>query len=142
MNYWPLVNAVISKIQWNKLFRSRQRCLLVVDDDPVDANFLQSLIQNTGHDAETVSTGEGALALVKQKPDRYAIIFLDLRMPRLNGLLLLPRLLAINPRIHAIIVCGLLDDLADLDAPGIYFGCLPKPVTNEAVRAVILKTKM
>lgn len=57
--------------------------LLVVDDEPSICWALARAAQRLGHEVETVSTAEDALAIVEQqRPDA---IVLDVRLPGMDG---------------------------------------------------------
>lgn len=142
MTYLKLAEVAAKFIPWQKLLKRRRRCLLIVDDNESDAGFLEALIKNVGFDSESVTTAEAALALVRRRPQKYPVAFVDMRLPLMTGWDLISKLLQESPQLHIVVVCGILDDLAHIDPAGIYFGVLPKPVTKQAVRSVIAKTRM
>ena len=141
MNYWPIVTTVINKLPWGKIFRRKQRCLLIVEDRQEDGEFLKALVGVYGHDCVLVSTAEAGLSLIEQKPDRFPICFLDMRLPLMSGLELIPRVLAIAPQAHVVAVTGAVEDLYDLP-PGIYIGVISKPISASSIRSVINKTRL
>lgn len=58
--------------------------ILVVEDDASLNDAYKTILQSAGYDTQTAFNGEEALELVKKtEPD---IIFLDLRMPVLDGI--------------------------------------------------------
>lgn len=58
--------------------------ILVVEDDPALNDAYQTILSTAGYAVRTAFNGEEALAVVKtQEPD---IIFLDLRMPVMDGI--------------------------------------------------------
>ena len=57
--------------------------VLVVDDSPTDLKFLSDILVKSGYKVSTATSGEEALAKVKQvKPD---LVLMDVVMPGLNG---------------------------------------------------------
>ena len=64
--------------------------ILVVDDEKNLRESLVELIESEGFAAE--AAGDGAEALLKIRAANYACIFLDVRMPRMDGLQLLAKL--------------------------------------------------
>lgn len=140
MTYEKLLEIAF-KLPWKRIFQRKKRCLLVVDDSEVDSEFLKALVAVNGHDCEIVSNGEAALALIVLKPERYPIVFVDMRLPLMGGLTLIQKIRAVTTGIHVVAVAGLLDDLLDLP-PGCYIGLIAKPVTAGAIRSVIEKTKL
>lgn len=57
--------------------------VLVVDDDPDVRKMMSSALVPHGLDVDLAADGEQALALVRE--NSYAVILLDLLMPRLDG---------------------------------------------------------
>lgn len=75
--------------------------ILVVDDDPDIRQILQDRLESYGYLTETVADGWAAIrALERSTPSG---IFLDLRMPGMNGLEVLGRIRAFLPSIPVII---------------------------------------
>lgn len=56
---------------------------LIVDDSAVDRQFLESLLEDLGHQVESFSTTEGVLE--KLATGRYTSLFLDIVMPKQDG---------------------------------------------------------
>lgn len=140
MSYEKLVDLAI-KIPWKRIFQRKKRCLLVVDDNEVDSEFLKALVGVNGHECEIVSNGEAALALIVLKPERYPIVFVDMRLPLMGGLTLIQKIHATAPKTHLVAVVGLMDDILDIQ-PGLYVGLIGKPITAGAIRNAIERTKL
>lgn len=64
--------------------RHRQARVLVVDDNPVNRLLLATRLQKAGHTVETADSGEAALAATAATG--FDIVFMDLRMPGMDGL--------------------------------------------------------
>ena len=66
----------------------RQRCrglpILLVDDEPLNLMVLQYLLQDSGLIVDTAEDGVQALAKTAER--HYALILMDMQMPRINGL--------------------------------------------------------
>ncbi|EIF34922.1 signal transduction histidine kinase [Burkholderia sp. Ch1-1] len=60
--------------------------VLIADDDGVSRRVTQALIGRLGYQVEGVSTGRGALELLRTRP--FDVAVLDINMPDLNGLAL------------------------------------------------------
>ena len=58
---------------------SRQWRILVVDDDPIVCRSMAAWLTEDGHRVDTAASGEQAIELVLS--ERYAICFIDLKMP-------------------------------------------------------------
>lgn len=69
-----------------KLVRQRHggRRLLLVDDEPINRFVTLSLLADANLQVDTASDGEEAIRLAEQHP--YALILMDMQMPKLNGL--------------------------------------------------------
>jgi len=57
--------------------------ILVVDDNPVDLDALQSALADLGHDVVKAHSGQEALKCLSR--DEYAVILLDKKMPGMDG---------------------------------------------------------
>ncbi|MGZ5442584.1 MAG: response regulator [Thermoanaerobaculia bacterium] len=57
--------------------------VLIVDDDPAIRQILRVLLERDGLTADIAEDGERATAMMRERP--YAIVLLDLMMPRLDG---------------------------------------------------------
>ena len=58
--------------------------ILIVDDDPYNRSLLQTMLTNYQASTETASNGLAAIELTQKH--RFDFIFLDMQMPKLNGL--------------------------------------------------------
>src|SRR5256884_5942254 len=63
--------------------------VLVVDDEPDIAGILADRLQTTGLDVQVAHDGEEALLAIQQNPP--GLVFLDIQMPKLNGIEVLKR---------------------------------------------------
>ena len=57
--------------------------ILVVDDDPDILDMLREALEGAGH--RVVTARDGLDALERLRTDRPSLIFLDMRMPRMDG---------------------------------------------------------
>ena len=109
--------------------------LLVVDDDPDIRLQLQTVLEAYHFTVETAANGQEALERVKATvPDG---IFLDLRMPVMDGLTALDVLRREYPSIIVIaITASTTDVVRHVRARGAH-GCLVKPFDPQALRAAL-----
>jgi CheY-like chemotaxis protein len=70
--------------------RPRRKRLLVVEDEPAQQLSIRALLDHEDIDVDVVSTGEDALAAVKNQS--YDCVVLDLRLPDMTGFELLEQL--------------------------------------------------
>ena len=81
--------------------------ILVVDDEPGLRAVLSSTIKSLGHTVLTAENGNQAIETVKSaNPDA---IFLDIRLPDMDGLQILEEVKKINPGIPVIMCSGFAD---------------------------------
>lgn len=59
--------------------------ILIVDDEPVGRLALQSILENLGHQVSQAEDGEQALERIRSQD--FDCVFMDIQMPRMNGLL-------------------------------------------------------
>jgi len=58
--------------------------ILVIDDEPALRQSFTRILQKSGHDVTTAANGKEGIALVSEHP--YDLVYLDIRMPDMNGL--------------------------------------------------------
>jgi len=78
--------------------------LLVIDDEEGLRNFCKRALTKEGYEVEVSSSGEEALALMKEKTFNLALI--DLKMPGIDGLEVLKRIKEEYPRTETMILTG------------------------------------
>jgi DNA-binding response OmpR family regulator len=76
--------------------------ILIVDDEPSFCELLKTLLTSHGH--ETLTACNGADALVTFKQHRPQFTLLDLRMPEMDGLAVLKKIRAIDPKAAVMIL--------------------------------------
>lgn len=80
------------------------KCVLIVDDDPVQRRILEETVRKFGYETETAESGENALDILNsEKSADISLILLDLVMPGLDGMGVLERLRP-DPAIPPVIV--------------------------------------
>jgi len=75
--------------------------ILIIDDEAALRHTLARILQRAGHDVTTASAGQEALALLAQQP--FDLVYLDLRMPDMNGLEALKTIHAGYPELPVIL---------------------------------------
>ncbi|HEY3355400.1 MAG TPA: response regulator [Polyangia bacterium] len=95
-----------------------QRPILVVDDDPDLRGLLELILQQEGY--RVIAAGDGAEALARAAATPPALIFLDMRMPVMDGWEFARELRARYGRSTPIVVVTAAEDAAararDIDA--------------------------
>ena len=69
---------------YHEKFVAPEAKILVVDDTPMNLKVVQGLLKQTKIQIDTAESGRGALKLVTK--NRYDLIFLDHRMPEMDGI--------------------------------------------------------
>jgi two-component system, NtrC family, nitrogen regulation response regulator NtrX len=76
--------------------------VLVVDDEPAIRDTMKMILEYDGHDVLLASSGQEGLAIAeKESPD---LVFVDIKMPGLDGLEVLGRLRAQNESLPVVVV--------------------------------------
>ena len=110
------------------------RCV-IVDDEPATCAFLESVLQEEGHDCRTFVRAEEAETYLLQHPVDLAIV--DVYLGRITGVELLRRCRAHRPHLYSVVITGQisLETAARATAEGAV-DYLQKPLTVEQVREI------
>lgn len=76
--------------------------VLLVDNNPEYLELTSFYLKKQGYEVDTVNSGEEALSKIEK--DKPKIVFLDLKMPKMDGLEVLKRIRAIDKKLPVIIV--------------------------------------
>jgi DNA-binding NtrC family response regulator len=110
--------------------------ILIVDDDPDVCEYLESFLKRDGYDVRTINDPTKVLEEIKN--NRYQIVILDLKMPRLSGVDLLKSIRSVDNDICIIIYTGYPSvDTAVETMKQQVFDYIKKPFDIEDFRAVI-----
>lgn len=111
--------------------------LLIVDDDDAFRDTLAETLQGLGHG--TVAVASGAEAVEMATRERFDAVFLDHRMPGMDGLQTLAALQARVVRLPPVIVLTAFSSAGNtIEAMRLgAFDHLAKPISREAVREVL-----
>jgi CheY-like chemotaxis protein len=113
--------------------------ILVIDDSAVDRYSLTSLLKSLGHHVDQCSESTAAMELIIAK--NYAVIFLDVVMPDLDGYRLLRRM-RLDPVTSKsyVVLCSIkktqLEITYGLERAGAN-DYLPKPATREELEKIL-----
>jgi DNA-binding NtrC family response regulator len=112
--------------------------ILIIDDDAAFSAGLAETVTDLGHEALTAATGE--VGLKRIEGDGITLVFLDLRMPGLDGLEVLKRLKENieHGEIPVIILTAFADSANTIEAMRLgAFDHLTKPVARNDIKAVL-----
>lgn len=110
---------------------SRQKHILVVDDEPLVCKSVQILLEAVGHVVEQAKNGAEALALYQ--PNKFDLVFTDYLMPKMKGDKLAEAIKRISPEQPIVMLTAFPEKLQSSDCPlgGVdSFICKPFDLTN------------
>jgi two-component system response regulator HydG len=136
--YKPLdienVVALIERVREKK----EGALILVVDDDPGTCTTLKNILTKKGNEVGVANTGEEAITMSKERA--YDIIFIDIRMPTINGLETYLAIREIDAEAVAIMLTAYRQEIADLVEEALRnnaYACLYKPLDMEEVLKLV-----
>jgi len=112
--------------------------ILVIDDDSAVRGSFKLVLGEMGCTVRVAEGGEQGLAMaLVERPD---LIFLDLKMPGMDGVETMRRLLAMDATLNIYIVTAFsqefLDDLKRAQAEGMTFQLANKPLSSNQIRHI------
>ncbi|MEW5720226.1 MAG: response regulator [Chloroflexota bacterium] len=116
----------------------RASLVLVVDDYPDTCATLTKILERKGHRVASAANGEQAIALVKQ--NRYNIIFIDLKLPTIDGLQTYLAIRELDPAVTVVMMTGYreeMDTLVETALRSSASACLYKPFDPEQVVTLV-----
>jgi two-component system, NtrC family, nitrogen regulation response regulator NtrX len=78
--------------------------ILIVDDEAVIRRTFKSVLEMEPYEVD--EAGDGYECLVKVKQKKYDVIFMDIKMPRIDGLEVLEQLQTVSPESSVIMISG------------------------------------
>jgi len=117
--------------------------ILVIDDDAAVRGAFHLVLSDMGYSVLLASSGLQGIALAQaERPD---LIFLDLKMPGLNGIETMRRLLALDSTLNIYIVTAFsqeyLGELKQAEADGLHFQLANKPLSGAQIRHIARSAK-
>lgn len=112
--------------------------ILVVDDDPGTTTTLRHILKKKGHQVGIAATGEEAISLASEK--NYDIIFIDMKLPTINGLQTYLALKKVQPDVIAVFMTAYMEETAPLVERGLaesVHSVLFKPFDMEALLKIV-----
>ena len=111
-----------------------KRILVIDDDEAIRKSFILAL-EGSAHRVDTAESGEEGIGM--EKKNKYDLIFLDLKMPGLDGVETLRRLRKIDRDVPVYTVTAFFkeffDGLKSAKEGGIDFQVLKKPIGAEEI---------
>jgi DNA-binding NtrC family response regulator len=112
--------------------------ILVVDDEPNLRRVLSAQLVRDGYDVHTAEDGEQALGILGEH--HVDLVITDLRMPKVDGMELLRRALAMDPELPVVMITahGTVDNAVEALKTGA-FDYITKPFDQAEVRVIVKK---
>ena len=129
------IDKLIEQIE---LAKERGMLILVTDDDLNTIETFKDVLEAKGYKVSTATTGEEAIERSRERPSD--ILFMDMKLPALNGLEAYLAIKEINPRVIAIIITGYYEGMKDLVDKALEKGAytfLKKPLDMDKVLELI-----
>ncbi len=112
--------------------------ILVIDDEETIRKSFTLALEDTDYQVETAESGEKGIE--KARETKFALIFLDLRMPGLDGVETLRELWEMGQTVPIYITTAFYDDFYDrlqsAADDAISFYLLKKPVDGDEIRSI------
>ena len=112
--------------------------ILVVDDDPGTCITFKNTLARKRYQVGTAYTGEEAIAMAQEAA--YDVIFIDMKLPTMNGLETYLAIREINPKAVAIMMTAYRQEMDDLVADALKhdaYACLYKPLDMAALLRLV-----
>ncbi len=113
--------------------------ILVIDDEETIRKLFVATLEDTPYEVDTASSGEQGIEL--EQKTRYDLVFLDLKMPGLNGVETLRRLWELDPGVPIYIITAFhkefFDQLGSAAEDGISFEILHKPFGADEINLLV-----
>jgi len=115
-----------------------QKQILVVDDEPNLRKVLSAQLARDGYDVHTAEDGEQALSILEQ--NHIDLVITDLKMPKLDGMELLRRVVALDDELPVVMITahGTVDNAVEALKTGA-FDYITKPFDQAEVRTIVRK---
>jgi DNA-binding NtrC family response regulator len=136
--YKPMdIDKVIDLIKESREIK-KGAFILVVDDDPGTCVSLKNILTKKSFTVGIAHSGEEAINIVREKV--YDVIFIDMKLPVMNGLETYLAIKEINPEAVAIMITAYHQEMEDLVETAINndaYTCLYKPLDMAEVLKLI-----
>ena len=110
--FFPKISSTDDYLEQEKVyFGSKGGTILFVEDDEDQLHTTPRILENVGYSVIGTGFPREAIDLVTADPERFDLLITDYDMPAINGIQLIQRIHAINPKIPSILISGREDAL-------------------------------
>lgn len=136
--YKPLdIDKVLVHIE--SVMETKQGMLvLIVDDDIGTCKSFKNILVKKGYNVGIAHNGEEAIALAQNK--KFDLIFIDMKLPTINGLETYLAIKEINPKAVTIMMTGYREEMAELVEKAMKnsaYACMYKPIDMEQLLGLV-----
>ena len=115
-----------------------KHAILLVDDEQIILSSMQRVLERSGYAVVPARSGQEALELFEENPQRFQLVITDLTMPGIDGRELVKRIMATRPGTPVILSTGYGDVITEQEAKSLGFRhMLFKPPNTGELRSVI-----
>ncbi|MDT4969288.1 MAG: hypothetical protein QOJ64_4025 [Acidobacteriota bacterium] len=115
---------------------AKKGSVLVVDDEEIMRDVLETLLSAEGYRVDLAKTGEEGLEVYTRRP--YEVVLLDVSMPGMGGLRALEEFLKIDAEAAVVMITAYATyDTAIAAWDKGAFGCIRKPFQNEQIKSTV-----
>ena len=117
---------------------ARKGSILVVDDEEIMRDVLETILSGVGYKVDLAKTGEEGVEAYTRKP--YDVVLLDVSMPGIGGLTTLEEIIKLDAEAVVLMVTAYatFDTAVSAWEKGAT-GCIRKPFQNEQILAMVTK---
>lgn len=111
--------------------------ILIIDDEEDICKLFQRILREEGYEIFTATNGKSGVALFKAV-ERIKMVFLDIKMPKMDGIATLKRIKKINKDIPVVMITGFGDLKTAKEAMKLgAIDYISKPFKIDSVRSII-----
>jgi PAS domain S-box-containing protein len=88
-----------------KMFKKRGARILVIEDDPNVLEFIKDVLESSGYEVLTASTGEEGIEIAREERE-LDLLITDMVLPKINGLETAKEILKYSPKTKVIFISG------------------------------------
>lgn len=136
--YKPVdIEKVVSQIR-NVTKKKKGGLILIVDDDPGICNTFNKILSKEGYAVAVCTNGDEAIAMATE--NNFEILFIDIKLPTINGIETYMAIKKVKPEAVAIMITGFRQEVSNLVAEALdnsAYTCLYKPLQMSKVLQLI-----
>jgi DNA-binding NtrC family response regulator len=85
------------------------KSIAIIDDDPDLLNLFSEALQMSGYNVSSFSDPSLAYQQIKENSNKYSLLIINDKMPKINALYLSTKLLEVNPKLNVILLSSFKD---------------------------------